>query len=98
MDRGFKALKQMTKMNFLYLHRPDESLKTYRELLSYTKSNVTRNYADKSINNILDYVAGEGKVGHMPEEGCVDALACGDLSQDSVGYPRGVLRSHACGL
>lgn len=27
----------MTKMNFLHLHRPDESLKTYRELLSYTK-------------------------------------------------------------
>jgi COP9 signalosome complex subunit 2 len=58
---GFKALKQMTKMNFLHLHRPDESLKTYRELLTYTKNSVTRNYADKSINNILDYVAGEGK-------------------------------------
>jgi COP9 signalosome complex subunit 2 len=65
----------MTKMNFLHLHRPDESLKTYRELLTYTKvrphthvadeqNSVTRNYADKSINNILDYVAGEGKVGH----------------------------------
>lgn len=24
-------------MNFLYLHRPDESLKTYRELLTYTR-------------------------------------------------------------
>ncbi|KAL1408321.1 hypothetical protein Q8F55_005127 [Vanrija albida] len=58
---GFKALKQMTKLNYLQLHRPDEALKTYRELLSYTKSAVTRNYADKSINNILDYVGGEGK-------------------------------------
>lgn len=35
--RGFKALKQMTKMNFLTLQRPAESLETYRELLSYTK-------------------------------------------------------------
>jgi hypothetical protein len=35
--RGFKALKQMTKMNYLYRHQPDEALKTYRELLGYTK-------------------------------------------------------------
>ena len=68
----------MTKMNYLHLKRPNEALKTYRELLGYTKvrftdqlvihkltglqSNVTRNYAEKSINNILDYVGGEGKV------------------------------------
>lgn len=58
---GFKSLKQMTKMNYLHLHRPEEALKTYRELLGYTKSDVTRNYAEKSINNILDYVGGEGK-------------------------------------
>ncbi|TXT13292.1 hypothetical protein VHUM_00659 [Vanrija humicola] len=58
---GFKSLKQMTKLNYLQLHRPDEAIKTYRELLAYTKSAVTRNYADKSINNILDYVGGEGK-------------------------------------
>ncbi|OCF30632.1 COP9 signalosome complex subunit 2 [Kwoniella heveanensis CBS 569] len=59
---GFKALKQMTKMNYLHLHRPEKALETYRELLGYTKSHVTRNYAEKSINNILDYVGGEGKV------------------------------------
>ncbi|WVQ96861.1 hypothetical protein IAU59_003968 [Kwoniella sp. CBS 9459] len=58
---GFKALKQMTKMNYLQLQRPEKALETYRELLGYTKSNVTRNYAEKSINNILDYVGGEGK-------------------------------------
>jgi hypothetical protein len=76
----------MTKMNYLFLNRPDEALATYRELLGYTKvstgppggsqhgfpkclllcsrsqSHVTRNYAEKSINNILDYVGGEGKV------------------------------------
>ena len=77
----------MTKMNYLSLKRPELALRTYRELLSYTKvstagrseadaprfvevlhgpdaeqNNVTRNYAEKSINNILDYVGGEGKV------------------------------------
>lgn len=35
--RGFKALKQMTKTNYLFLHRPEEAFKTYRELLGYTK-------------------------------------------------------------
>jgi len=37
-------------------------LQTYTELLTYTKSAVTRNYSEKSINNILDYV-GAGKSG-----------------------------------
>jgi hypothetical protein len=37
MRRGFKALKQMTKMNYLYLQKPEDALTTYRELLGYTK-------------------------------------------------------------
>ncbi|CAL1694251.1 unnamed protein product [Somion occarium] len=61
-DWGFKALKQMTKLLFLTLHRPTEALQTYIELLSYTKSAVTRNYSEKTINGILDYVGG-GKSG-----------------------------------
>ena len=60
--RGFKALKQSTKLLFLVLRRPEDALKTYRELLAYTKSAVTRNYAEKTINSILDYVGG-GKSG-----------------------------------
>lgn len=35
--RGFKALKQMTKMNYLHRHEPQKALETYRELLGYTK-------------------------------------------------------------
>ena len=35
--RGFKAFKQMTKMNYLYLQKPEDALTTYRELLGYTK-------------------------------------------------------------
>lgn len=60
--RGFKALKQATKLLFLTLHRPTEALETYKRLLTYTKSAVTRNYSEKSINSILDYVGG-GKGG-----------------------------------
>ncbi|KAF7302625.1 PCI domain-containing protein [Mycena chlorophos] len=63
-DWGFKALKQSTKLLFLGLKRPTDALKTYTELLTYTKSAVTRNYSEKSINNILDYVGGgKGGVG-----------------------------------
>jgi COP9 signalosome complex subunit 2 len=47
---------------FIGLKRPQDALKTYTELLTYTKSAVTRNYSEKSINNILDYVGG-GKSG-----------------------------------
>ncbi|KZT72930.1 PCI-domain-containing protein [Daedalea quercina L-15889] len=61
-DWGFKALKQSTKILFLQLHRPNNALETYKELLTYTKSAVTRNYSEKTINGILDYVGG-GKGG-----------------------------------
>lgn len=60
--RGFKALKQSTKLLFLSLRRPTDALKTYTQLLTYTKSAVTRNYSEKTINGILDYVGG-GKGG-----------------------------------
>ncbi|PWN49600.1 putative COP9 signalosome complex subunit 2 [Violaceomyces palustris] len=55
-DWGFKALKQQTKINF-HRGRHQDALETYTQLLSYTKSAVTRNYSEKSINNILDYVS-----------------------------------------
>jgi COP9 signalosome complex subunit 2 len=61
--RGFKALKQSTKLLFLTLHRPTDALQTYIQLLTYTKSAVTRNYSEKTINGILDYVGG-GKAGN----------------------------------
>lgn len=62
MRRGFKALKQSTKLLFLVLRRPQDALQTYTQLLTYTKSAVTRNYSEKTINGILDYVGG-GKGG-----------------------------------
>ena len=57
----------MTKLNFLILHRRSDALKTYIELLTYTKSAVTRNYSEKTINGILDYVGG-GKGGIVEVE------------------------------
>ncbi|KAH8930154.1 PCI-domain-containing protein [Atractiella rhizophila] len=63
---GFKALKQLTKISFQILKNYDAALKYYTELLTYTKSAVTRNVAEKSINGILDYVSNEkGLVTHQ---------------------------------
>lgn len=61
-SRGFRALKQSTKLLFLTLQRPNDALQTYTELLNYTKAAVTRNYAEKTVNGVLDYVGG-GKGG-----------------------------------
>ncbi|QRV83133.1 COP9 signalosome complex subunit 2 [Ceratobasidium sp. AG-Ba] len=58
-DWGFKALKQSTKISFLILGKPEDALQTYTELLGYTRSAVTRNYSEKTINGILDYVGGQ---------------------------------------
>jgi COP9 signalosome complex subunit 2 len=56
---GFKALKQQTKINF-YLGRFEPMLESYRSLLTYIKNAVTRNYSEKSINSILDYISTVG--------------------------------------
>uniref|UniRef100_A0A914CW47 COP9 signalosome complex subunit 2 n=1 Tax=Acrobeloides nanus TaxID=290746 RepID=A0A914CW47_9BILA len=55
-DWGFKALKQMVKITF-NMESYDTMLEYYRRLLTYIKSAVTKNYAEKSINSILDYVS-----------------------------------------
>lgn len=55
-DWGFKALKQMIKINFK-LNNYEEMMSRYKQLLSYIKSAVTRNYSEKSINSILDYIS-----------------------------------------
>jgi len=55
-DWGFKALKQMVKLTFT-LENWETMLEYYYLLLTYIKSAVTKNYAEKSINSILDYVS-----------------------------------------
>lgn len=59
---GFKALKQMIKINFK-LENYDEMMIRYKQLLTYIKSAVTRNYSEKSINSILDYISTSQQMG-----------------------------------
>lgn len=54
-DWGFKGLKQAIKLEFK-LGRYDKAVEHYTELLTYVKSAVTRNYSEKSINNMLDFI------------------------------------------
>ena len=53
---GFKALKQMIKINFQLANYP-EMMNRYKQLLTYIKSAVTRNHSEKSIISILDYIS-----------------------------------------
>ncbi|KAI8055432.1 PCI domain-containing protein [Syncephalis plumigaleata] len=55
-DWGFKALKQIVKLEIKFKYY-DRALENYRELLTYTKSAVTRNYGEKGVNTILDAVS-----------------------------------------
>ncbi|KAL9129622.1 MAG: hypothetical protein Q9217_001978 [Psora testacea] len=54
-DWGFKGLKQATKLEYK-LGKYDKAIEHYTELLTYVKSAVTRNYSEKSINNMLDFI------------------------------------------
>ncbi|OAL37316.1 hypothetical protein AYO20_03492 [Fonsecaea nubica] len=62
---GFKGLKQAIKLEFA-LGRYDDAVRHYKELLTYVRSAVTRNYSEKSINNMLDYIE---KVAGQPGAG-----------------------------
>lgn len=53
---GFKALKQLVKINF-QLNNYAETMSKYKELLGYINSAVTKNHGEKSINSILDYTS-----------------------------------------
>eukprot|EP00002_Diphylleia_rotans_P034631 TRINITY_DN7467_c0_g1_i2.p1 TRINITY_DN7467_c0_g1~~TRINITY_DN7467_c0_g1_i2.p1 ORF type:complete len:348 (-),score=88.96 TRINITY_DN7467_c0_g1_i2:139-1182(-) len=53
---GFKAHKQMVKLLFK-MGKHEEMMKIYRKQLTYIKSAVTRNFSEKRINSILDFVS-----------------------------------------
>lgn len=55
--RGFKALKQTVKL-YYRLVKYKEMMDSYRVMLTYIKSAVTRNFSEKCINNIMDFVSG----------------------------------------
>jgi len=54
---GFKAHKQMVKLQFKQKNYK-EMMVTYKYMLTYIKSAVTRNYSEKVINKVLDLVSG----------------------------------------
>lgn len=53
---GFKALKQTVKLHYREGQRA-AMMGAYREMLTYIRSAVTRNYSEKCINKILDVVS-----------------------------------------
>jgi COP9 signalosome complex subunit 2 len=53
---GFKATKQIIKLMFLQAQKK-EALEYYVQFLGYIKSSsISRNYAEKSLNNIMEHV------------------------------------------
>jgi len=65
-DWGFKALKQMVKIGY-NMENYESMLDNYRQLLGYIKTAVTKNYAEKSINSILDYVSTSKQTGLLQQ-------------------------------
>ncbi|KAJ8921503.1 hypothetical protein NQ315_003121 [Exocentrus adspersus] len=61
---GFKALKQLVKINF-QLKNYKETMTKYKELLSYINNAVTKNHGEKSINSILDYTSSSKDIGML---------------------------------
>lgn len=72
---GFKALKQIVKIKFRTGQFP-EMLSRYKEMLTYIRSAVTRNYSEKCINAILDFVSSSNQMSLLQEfyEKTLDAL------------------------
>ncbi|KAJ1919305.1 hypothetical protein H4219_002067 [Mycoemilia scoparia] len=50
---GFRALKQTTKLHLKH-NQPTEALDSYKELLTYIESAVTRDYGEQSISKMLE--------------------------------------------
>lgn len=59
--RGFKALKQTVKTLFK-IGRYSELLESYKLMLTYTKTAVTRNYSEKSLSKLLDVVSSSSDI------------------------------------
>mmetsp|Transcript_25672 Transcript_25672/g.35458 ORF Transcript_25672/g.35458 Transcript_25672/m.35458 type:complete len:438 (+) Transcript_25672:60-1373(+) len=63
---GFKALKQTVKLHYR-LGNFKEMMEAYKEMLTYVKSAVTRNYGEKCINSVLDYVCSSSNADLLQE-------------------------------
>ncbi|GIL43908.1 hypothetical protein Vafri_1496 [Volvox africanus] len=54
---GFKALKQLVKLQYK-LRQYAQMMDSYRLMLTYAESAVTKNASEKKINSLLDFMAG----------------------------------------
>merc|ERR1712087_462154 len=63
---GFKAYKQMVKLQFKRARYTD-MMSAYKEMLTFIKSAVTRNYSEKVINKALDLVSGSQQMDLLQE-------------------------------
>lgn len=63
---GFKALKQIVKLKFR-LGQFQDMITRYKEMLTYIRSAVTRNYSEKCINSILDFVSSSNQMNLLQE-------------------------------
>lgn len=63
---GFKALKQIVKLKFR-LGDFKNMIVRYKEMLTYIRSAVTRNYSEKCINSILDFVSSSNQMNLLQE-------------------------------
>lgn len=84
-DYGFKALKQMVKINF-QLGEFKEMMSRYKQLLTYIRTAVTRNYSEKSINSILDYISTSKKMDLLQEFYEVTLEALRDAKNDRLWF------------
>jgi COP9 signalosome complex subunit 2 len=82
---GFKALKQMMKIYFKQ-REFRTMLEKYRLLLTYIKSAVTRNYSEKSINSILDYVSAGRQTDLLQEFYEITLAALQDAKNDRLWF------------
>eukprot|EP00178_Gracilaria_changii_P017781 TRINITY_DN506_c0_g1_i2.p2 TRINITY_DN506_c0_g1~~TRINITY_DN506_c0_g1_i2.p2 ORF type:complete len:440 (-),score=94.73 TRINITY_DN506_c0_g1_i2:1790-3109(-) len=63
---GFKALKQIVKLKF-GLGDFKGMIVRYKEMLTYIRSAVTRNYSENTINAILDFVSSSNQMDLLQE-------------------------------
>lgn len=63
---GFKALKQIVKLKFR-MGEFQQMITRYKEMLTYIRSAVTRNYSEKCINSILDFVSSSNQMDLLQE-------------------------------
>ena len=62
-----------------------QTLETYQKLLTYTKSAVTRNYSEKSINNMLDNISSSNNMDFL-EKFYASTLQSLEESKNDVSF------------